>query len=143
MPSSSQPAVRSTRKQTKKRMIHDEKANVVIESDTDKFEYKNNQDETCVGDRNDDFGEANEAGDKEGKDDAKAIAAVLHQLQQPNSNKDIGDSRIVDVHCLDAGITSSSRTIVEKHSLCAATQKNGWSRYKKKKSPNVSYIWCS
>ena len=62
-------------------MIHDEKAKVVIESNTDKFEYENNQDETCVGDRNDDFGEANEAENKEEKDDVKAIA-VAHPQQR-------------------------------------------------------------
>ena len=124
MPSSSQATVRSTRKEAKKRMIHDEKAKVVIDSDTDKSKYENNQDETCVRDRNEDFGEdeANESEEKEGKDDAKAITTALHQLQQPNVMKDVRDSRIAEVHYLDAGVTSPSRAVVEHHSLCAATQ---------------------
>ena len=110
MPSSFQAAIRSTRKEAKKRMIHDEKAKVVIDSDTDKSKYENNQDETCVRDRNEDFGEdeANESKEKEGKDDAKAITTALHQLQQPNVMKDVRDSKIVEVHYLDAGVTSPS-----------------------------------
>ena len=102
-------------------MIDDEKAKVVIDSDTDKFEYENNQDEACFGDRNEDFGEneASEPEDKEGKDDAKAIA---------------------EVHCLDAGLTSPSGAAVEQHSLCAATQWKGRSRYKKRECEGKLYM---